>query len=116
MLFIVISDSSTKGVIPVDVVTNTIGNGHEKRTKGNPVSPGVGLSRAYFCNNQISEHQDEVENRSSVQSTLLISAFNQLQERLNFLASKAESITENQTADSINTNIYQFRRISTYAG
>ena len=99
-----INDSSTRIMIPVGVDINRVGCGFEKSIKGIPVSPGVGLGRPCFYNNQASEHTDkyetdEYENSSSVQSPLLVSAFKQLQEQLNFLAARAESVLDNQTAE-----------------
>ncbi len=94
-----VKDSATKKMIPVYVDTNKIGGGHEKRIKGIPVSPGVGLGRPCFYHNRISEHPNEYENSSAVQSPLLESAFKQLQDQLNFLAAKAESVLDSQTAD-----------------
>ena len=94
-----IKDSSTKAVMPVYVDINKIGYGPEKRIKGIPVSPGVGLGRPCYYHHQISERPGEYENGSSVQSPLLESAFKQLQEQLNFLTTKAESVLDSQTAD-----------------
>ena len=94
-----INDSLPKAVILVDVDTDKIGCGLEKRIKGIPVSPGVGLGMPCYYHNQISEHPDEYENGSSVQTPLLISAFKQLQEQLDSLATKAESVLDSQTAD-----------------
>ena len=94
-----VKESSTKTVMPVYVDTNKIGCGLEKRVKGIPVSPGVGLGRPCYYHNQILEHPNEYENDSSVQPPLLKSAFKQLQDQLNFLAAKAESVLDSQTAD-----------------
>ena len=94
-----VKDSATKNMMPVYVDTNKIGCGHEKRIKGIPVSPGVGLGRPCFYHNRISEHPNEYENSSSVQSPLLELAFKQLQDQLNSLAAKAESVLDSQTAD-----------------
>jgi len=95
----VINDSSTRVVIPVGVDINRMGCGSEKKMKGIPVSPGVGLGRPCFYHNHVTEHSDEYENSSSVQSPLLISAFKQLQEQLSFMAARAESVLDNQTAE-----------------
>jgi len=86
-------------VIPVGVGVNRMGYGFEKKMKGIPVSPRVGLGRPCFYHNHVTEHSDEYENSSSVQSPLLISAFKQLQEQLSFLAARAESVLDSQTAE-----------------
>jgi phosphotransferase system enzyme I (PtsI) len=94
-----INDSFPKAVMPVDVETNATGCGYEKRIEGTPVSPGVGFGRPCFYHNQIPEHVGEYENSSSIQPPLLTSAFKELREQLNFLAAKAESVLDNQTAE-----------------
>ncbi len=86
-------------MILVYVDTNKIGCGHEKRINGIPVSPGVGFGRPCFYHNRITEHLNEYENSSSVQSPLLELAFKQLQDQLNSLAAKADSVLDSQTAD-----------------
>lgn len=94
-----VEESSIKTVMPVYVETNKIGFRHEKRIKGTPVSPGVGLGRPCYYHNQLTERADKYEQDTSVQSPLLINAFKQLQEQLNALAAKAENILDSQTAD-----------------
>lgn len=86
-------------MIPVGVGINRMGDGFEKKMKVIPVSPGVGLGRPCFYHNNVTEHSDEYENSSFVQSPLLISAFKQLQEQLSFLAARAESVLDSQTAE-----------------